>query len=409
MGRFNKKGSSAVFLTMILITMIGAALTFSQAAKAAACASEADGIMRLAGRSVLAEYDRHLKEQYGVFAFCGMEDSIKEKLGYYLENNLCSMEYTEPECNAAEYSLENIDIFGEAVKEAGKFIVLSGLSDELDDILSDEQKLSEDKADDGAEDEHPERTLRNSIEINSLPSKGAGGSGISISLIGEKGFSLIEKGSDLWYTNRYIMANFRCAVGNEVDKETFFKNETEYILFGKYSDEENRNAFHAAFVALRTALNSTHIYANAEKRQETMALAEVLTPGPEALVTQAALIAAWAAAEAVNDWRLLEEGRNVAFFKTDVTWAVELEAAIENIGTGKAIIPVSDKGRDYKEYLTLFLSVMKKETKLLRMMDLIQLNMRGAYYEDFLIKDHITGFDFTVTVNGKKYAYEQKY
>ncbi len=420
MGRFNKKGSSAIFLTMILVSMIGAAMVFLYAAKTAADSSAADGIMRLSARSVLGEYDRRLKKEYGILAYCGLEGAVEDRLKYYFDKNLSEMSLEGVNCDASAYSLSNTEVFEAAVVEAQKYATLSQLSDKLSGFLEsegleEEWKEATTEAGEveagakGGEEEHPERTLRNEAEKKSLPSNGIHRFGINTSLLEEEGFGIIENGTDTWYTNEYIVSNFRCAFGNEVERETFFKNEAEYILFGKYSDEGNRKAFRNVFVGLRTALNSAHIYADSGKCEETLAMAELLTPGPEAVATQAVLIAAWGAAEAYNDWSLLKEGQNVDFFKSELTWAVDLESAIENIGMEGAIRPSSDAGKDYKDYLRLFLYIMDEDTKLLRMMDLIQLNMRAAYYSDFLIAEHIVGFSFSANVNGREFKYMQNY
>jgi hypothetical protein len=52
---------------------------------------------------------------------------------------------------------------------------------------------------------------------------------------------------------------------------------------------------------------------------------------------------------------------------------------------------------------------LDRETKLLRVMDLMQLNLRGTYYEDFLMREHYIGFRFECDVDGERYAYTEKY
>ena len=44
---------------------------------------------------------------------------------------------------------------------------------------------------------------------------------------------------------------------------------------------------------------------------------------------------------------------------------------------------------------------MNKETKLIRIMDLIQINMKGNYQEDFLISQCYWGVDFASTLERK--------
>ena len=52
---------------------------------------------------------------------------------------------------------------------------------------------------------------------------------------------------------------------------------------------------------------------------------------------------------------------------------------------------------------------MSEETKLLRVMDLIQVNMKYSYYGSFLLKDYHTGLDYEITVNGEKHEFKDSY
>ena len=55
-----------------------------------------------------------------------------------------------------------------------------------------------------------------------------------------------------------------------------------------------------------------------------------MTPGPTAVATQKALLAAWALAESGNDYKLLIEGYRIPLIKTEETWAVDLQSILEN-------------------------------------------------------------------------------
>ena len=71
-----KKGSSSVFLVMVLGTMITLALAFVSAALRVGAIGYIDGVMNLSARSVLSEFDTHLKDDYGLFAFRGHKQEI---------------------------------------------------------------------------------------------------------------------------------------------------------------------------------------------------------------------------------------------------------------------------------------------------------------------------------------------
>ena len=89
--------------------------------------------------------------------------------------------------------------------------------------------------------------------------------------------------------------------------DSFFRNETEYILYGSDSDQENYKKAKRAIRTVRTALNMSYIYSNPEMVRETLALAESLTPGPFVPLTQLLIIAAWSSLESYNDMKNLEE------------------------------------------------------------------------------------------------------
>jgi len=126
------------------------------------------------------------------------------------------------------------------------------------------------------------------------------------------------------------------------------------------------------------------------------------------------LIEAWAAAETGNDLVLFEHGDKVEFMKSPAQWATQDFADILAGWTGEwrettPIYAVDRNGRHYRDYLRMMLYVVDRETKLLRMMDLMQINLKGTYYGDFLMREHYIGFRFDCVVDGDIYAYTEKY
>ena len=161
-------------------------------------------------------------------------------------------------------------------------------------------------------------------------------------------------------------------------------------------------------MALREAMNLAYLLKDPVKSNEALLAAELLTPGPAALVTQKALLSAWALAESYNDYQLLVHGKKVPVMKSEQNWAVDLESVIANQTDGY-IDTGADTGETYGDYLRLFTYTMDAQVRLLRMMDLIQINMRRFYYEDFLLREYNGGLAFVMTVNGKDYETERAY
>ena len=397
----NKRGEISVFLAMTLAALISLALIMSYAARSLSLESRADAIFRAAGRSIAAEYDRRLKEDYGILAFHGLGEDVEDKLRFYASQALPNAENLEIRADLSGGRLNDIEVFEEALIEAFKSEGLDMLGSRLRDEEQNEGKGGKTGA-----------VLRNRAEIESLPSNFIEGpsfnTGAIESLSEEKILSALARrsGTDM-LTNEYILRKFTYNYGCGYADNHFFQSEAEYILFGKYSDEQNMFRMKTSFIALRTGLNAAYIVSDPLKME--IITAASASAGPFFGLAEAAVIALWAGAEALNDWKLISGGDKVPVMKTEGTWALTLENAYQ-FGDGKGRIkPAVSEGLVYKDYLRLYLIMLGREKKLGRMMDLIQLNLRGDYYSGFRIRDFNTAFIFEADYGGKRYTYEERY
>jgi hypothetical protein len=187
------------------------------------------------------------------------------------------------------------------------------------------------------------------------------------------------------------------------------------MLEGNMSDTANYTAVIAKIFLAREVANITHIGLDRAKMIEVHAVAAAASAWtaeigePLAVVL---IVAAWAAAEAKNDIRLLEQGRNVALVKTKAQWATDNVAEIfDGILPTDAVLPESSTGVDYSGYLRMMLYLDNRETKLLRMMDLIQIDMKANSDSDFMIRKCYTGFEYEATLGmgNRKLSYEEVY
>lgn len=392
--RNNKKGVTAVFLTIIAGAVLSCVIVFIQLAASAASVSYCGNLFNLAGRSVLSEFDLELKSRYGIIAFSRDGSSIAEEIKRYVKYTVTDDRYIrlgEVSVDLKDYCLMDCEIFEEQVTDSVNFKNL---------IVEEET---------GGPVETGERTLRNSKTINALPSKGMTDTPSVHALVSNiknlTGISqLWKKGSREYLTTVYMFDVFKSGMSAADDERSFFRNEIEYILEGKKSDAANRSAVRADLLKLRTLLNSIYIYSSPKMMNEALMLAETITPGPEAVITQAALIAAWAAMEAELDIKTLDEGGKVPVFKDPSSWKTDING---KVAAGKG--EFEERGYDYEGYLKILLTALKKEVRLTRMMDLIQINLQGTYSEDFYIKDCYRGFKFEAQVNGRKMKYDEKY
>ena len=202
------------------------------------------------------------------------------------------------------------------------------------------------------------------------------------------------------YTDEYIKAFFS-AYTDEKSEERFFRNEIEYILYGSNSDRENFGKAKRTVYVMRTALNMAYIYGSPDMLRRTLTAAESLTPGPFAPLTQLLIIAAWSALEAYNDVVNLEEGNRIPLIKSASTWKTDLSAVAGGEFNGRMIPNDSDLGMDYKSYLMILLLTEDRETKLLRIMDLIQINLKGSERKDFVFGNLFCGFVLEAEIEKK--------
>lgn len=409
-----KNGSVAVLLmcimgSFILITGILIAASVSASGK-----SYSDATLQLSGKSILSEYDRKLLDEYGLICFRGDEKDMEKKLMYYAngsfksENHeylglssttkkvkLLKLSIDDVEVNLKDYSMINVDTYEDQIKEALK----TKLFDTVTRTMNDKET---------------NRTLRNEIVIGSLPSSGYEGSSFpkldDIANIPDWNDVAGATGGK-FSANEYIMKVFKHANKGNLDKETFFNNEVEYILEGKHSDDANYSDVKTKLYAMRFALNGIHILGSHTKMSEVKSIAAVsAAAGVPPPAAEAALIAAWTAAETENDIDLLEKGENVALIKTDANWALtDLQKIADGIKREEGVLPKSTNGQSYGDYLKIFLYLHDRETMLLRMMDLTQINMKGTYYRDFLFKEYFAGYRFNTSIRGDRFNYVQQY
>jgi hypothetical protein len=203
----------------------------------------------------------------------------------------------------------------------------------------------------------------------------------------------------------------------------FFRNEVEYIIEGTMKDSSNYSGVKAKLVLARFTMNCAHIWGDNKKLNLLLELSEA--GGPYEGVLLGGLISGWAAAETHNDLLRLEAGEKVAFVKNSRQWALnepvgifkslgdsiaEAVSGLFDYGYSSTAVEPEDKGGwTYESYLRLLLFLLDRETKLLRIQDLIQINMKGTYREDFLMREYYTGYHFDALVNGDVFHYDENY
>lgn len=397
--RMNKKGSSTIFLAMVLSSMILITMSYIQVAKRVAGESVGQSVALISGRSLLSEYDKGLKKDFGLFAFRGENGFLASKMEYYMEPFYAGNPYYRLNgCQVflSKHRLSNPSVFEDAISE---YMVYAASKDLVNLITGPPVNVAEDSPE--IPSYPPGRILRNHKVIECLPSRFLGDSPGLLDTIKtglqdwENAFRNTSKN---YLVNQYIMVHFKNAQNDQSGRQTFFNYEAEYILKGDLDDDQNKRLFRRDLLLLRNVINMGTIYADPIMRQQLVAAASVLTPGPGAAVTQLLIAEAWALAEAENDVRLLEHGRRVPIKKTSETWAIDLPSILS--GTEQGYIDTkATNGLDYQGYIQIFLFFEQKSVKLTRMMDLIQINIQGIYDRTFLITEHQVGLSYETQIN----------
>ncbi|NLP31009.1 MAG: hypothetical protein GX363_07775, partial [Clostridiales bacterium] len=174
----SKRGSTSIFLTIILLTFLLAIAIIAEAANNKAARSYVNSILDLAGRSILSEYDKNLKSNYGIFGFVSDEITIEKKLNFYAEESfksnsdrtsLFNLKIEDIRVDLSSFALTNLKRFEEQIMRYMKHHVSLEEMNLLDFLEAFD--ISNDRLDEEEDNKRSGRTLKNSRVINSLPSR----------------------------------------------------------------------------------------------------------------------------------------------------------------------------------------------------------------------------------------------
>ncbi len=203
--------------------------------------------------------------------------------------------------------------------------------------------------------------------------------------------SLIDAGCGLAYARDV----FNCAVNCDVNENTVFKFELEYLACGKASDYLNLKKTVNRITAVRFPVNYSYLLTDAVKMTRVKEIALSLsfaTAIPEP-VLKYLIAGCWSYVEAVSDVRELLKGNRVEFEKTGSNWKTDINHLISSLKEDKE---PCEKGMSYEDYLMIFIA-MKMDTSYKRMLDIIQLNARQVY-PDFKMENAAVGLTVDASI-----------
>ena len=182
--------------------------------------------------------------------------------------------------------------------------------------------------------------------------------------------------------------------------------EVEYVLAGKQKDSENLKWVVNRILAIRECANLIYLIADAEKQELIFTTSEALVGWIPAVgqvvvpIMQGIINAGWAYMEGIQDVKTLLNGGKVPILKTRATWKTDLDSIF---GAAIGLETNGTSGLTYEQYLIAFLLLENEETKVFRMMDLVEMNMRrkegqeyfrmDACISKFVVKAEVSGSD----------------
>ena len=165
--------------------------------------------------------------------------------------------------------------------------------------------------------------------------------------------------------------------GQEMDK-SLLKYQLEYILAGQDTDWQNLEYVAKKLLRWREAANVIYILTDSTKIAEAEAMALALTAVclcPElAEPVKYTILFAWAYVESLQDVKSLLAGGRVPIYKSSADW----KTGINSIKDVRGSLTQDDGGRglDYQEYLGIMLFLQNKDTRTMRAMDIMEMDIR---------------------------------
>lgn len=421
----NKTGSSIILLSMIFISFSLMIIMAISIVRSLEMESKAEMLGRLMTKSVLSEYDKNLLNDYKIMAFQGTYKT-KERVDSYIKYAFKfdkKAKYNNLHLNSNGYKMSDIKNFKNSMKYSLKSIG-------LEKIKSENKKIKYAK-----QDNEKERIIGNKVVIDTLPSKNTGS---SVNIIdvknGLKDGAYIHKIKNLTIDNGMEIIFLKNYFSNHLykanKKETYFYNEWEYVIGGKKKDDYNFKICKAKIFLIRNAFNAIAISRDPQKMTMIKELSLAITPGPESIITEGIIIEAWAMAESKYDIDTLLNYGSVELIKTPAEWRTDLSTILSgkilsdkldkeavkklkmeklkyNIKTGES--KINKKGQTYEDYLLFLILSQNEDKRILRIMDIIQINMKFRYYKDFNFSEYFSGINLGFNVNGKNYEFSSQY
>ena len=437
-----RKGSSTVFLAMAFVTFAICIAASIGIARRLTVMSECQSFGRIWAKAILSEYDRHLLEDYKLMAYWGNEIEVNRKLDSYMDYSVAGRLAARIGASASDlsgYELGDPDNFSKALNKgfagtAASALLSGGSRHERQGSSPDAEGESSDTGETGKSG----RVIGNKVVLDTLPSGGIGSSMGTDPLIekaksagDEDGVRSAAAGAGIEMLFMWQYFNSCMTVAD--DKPHYFNNELEYVIKGKPDDNANYEACRNRIFLMRNALNLAALHKDPAKIELITTVSQLITPGPLGAATQLLLTEAWAAIETEKDLEVLYDNGRVPVLKNPDQWMTDLDSVLDSsevrkklddesrelldqksdeikgIGGISSAGKVLTEGLTYDDHLLLMILCMNRNTRLLRIMDIVQINMKYRYYRDFNLMEYYTGVRLALTADSRSYVFEDSY
>ena len=404
------KGFSSVYVVICLSALVFLLLCICELCEGYTAGSMVENVCLSAGESVLSEYQPDLQRRYGIFTLSSYEQKLASMNSFYIRHCLNGAQLlVRPklkECTVSTEGLEGLktDVLAEQIDALGLMLTakdgleLTGALDLLRSLIDpvnnrEDKEASEELGDlpppsgssngksaaelkkeyDEAMDPYLEleegRSLI-SVRKDELPTALLGVRPSS-SLLGYAASALLQ---DSLSPSALLQARYTVEVCSDLiqtKSDTILGLETEYVLFGKGSDKENEKEMKTALFKVRTAIDLARNLRDEAKMAAYTAAAAACpaVPQPIAVMIIAAIDAA---RQAKGEVIVICSGGCVEIIRG-------LEIGGRRFGM-------------YRDYAVLLLMLLPKQTRMARLMDIMQVN---AVYMDgaaFAFRDYCYGF-----------------
>ncbi len=453
---------------MIMLSLI---LALFQGARIGAARMKAECVADISMNSVLAEYSRALYEQYGLLmvdtSYGGNNPSIvntEEHLRHYVQKNfdrsaagivkgadtITSMFCEDVNITGSSFASDN----GGAVlnRQILAYMGAEPVEGTMTDVLDNADMLRSgglDTTDVDAmaaanqeqidaielptiineEGEEEQVTLGNpadavnsqrGIGVLTLAVKDPGRiSGAAANLQALASHRKLNKGTglrdseEISATERLLIEQYyseKCSCyGDELEK-SHLKYQLEYLAYGKDSDYANLEKMAQTLLFWRQASNMLYLFTNSAKIAEAEVVAATVSAilfNPELFdLIKYSILFAWTFAESVVDINILLSGGRVPLFKSDSTWQLSLS----NMFFFRSFMKGGDCGEGlyYKDYLKIRLWMTDPAEKTMRMMDVIEMDVRKTAGNGAFKIDHCLDTYCAEISVGTRFGYDAK-